>query len=125
MTRRTFLEASLAGAAGVLTGGLQEIVAAASTHLRLATAGQASSSGETFLLGGDLLLNRLGVGAMRLTGEGIWGLAARSNSCIVSGLRCGWRYAGTNSIFTLRPSDLAARFNVASVTEVFSGSSKR
>jgi len=73
MTRRTFLEASLAGAAGVLTGGLQEIVAAASTHLRLATAGQASSSGETFLLGGDLLLNRLGVGAMRLTGEGIWG----------------------------------------------------
>jgi len=33
----------------------------------------ASKSGETFLLGGDLLVNRLGFGAMRLTGEGIWG----------------------------------------------------
>jgi pyridoxine 4-dehydrogenase len=34
---------------------------------------EASRSGETFLLGGDLLVNRLGFGAMRLTGEGIWG----------------------------------------------------
>jgi len=34
---------------------------------------EASSSGETFLLGRDLLVNRLGFGAMRLTGEGIWG----------------------------------------------------
>src|SRR6266700_482284 len=63
MNRRTFLEVSLAGAAGVLTGGLQKLVAAAST----------SKSEETFLLGGDLLVNRLGFGAMRLTGEGIWG----------------------------------------------------
>jgi hypothetical protein len=37
----------------------------------------------------------------------------------------GYRYAGTNSIFTLRPSDLAARLSVASVTDVFSGSSNR
>ena len=63
MKRRTFLEVSLAGAAGVLTGGLPKLIAAAST----------SKSDETFLLGGDLLLNRLGFGAMRLTGEGIWG----------------------------------------------------
>ncbi len=28
---------------------------------------------ETFSLGGDLTVNRLGYGAMRLTGEGIWG----------------------------------------------------
>src|SRR5918999_4169705 len=27
----------------------------------------------TFALGGDLLVNRLGFGAMRLTGRGIWG----------------------------------------------------
>jgi aryl-alcohol dehydrogenase-like predicted oxidoreductase len=32
----------------------------------------ASKSG-TFLLGGDLPVNRLGFGAMRITGEGIWG----------------------------------------------------
>jgi pyridoxine 4-dehydrogenase len=63
MKRRAFLEVTLAGAAGVLTGGLPKLVAAAS----------ASKSDETFLLGGDLLVNRLGFGAMRLTGEGIWG----------------------------------------------------
>src|SRR5438270_14075255 len=58
-------EASLSVVAGVLTGGLQKIVAAASAST--------SKSEETFLLGGDLLVNRLGFGAMRLTGEGIWG----------------------------------------------------
>src|SRR5437764_7614652 len=63
VTRRTFLTALSASAAGVLTGGLSKLVAAAST----------SKSEETFLLGGDLLVNRLGFGAMRLTGEGIWG----------------------------------------------------
>ena len=34
---------------------------------------QASEKSKTFLLGGDLEVNRLGFGAMRLTGEGIWG----------------------------------------------------
>src|SRR5438046_5791044 len=63
MRRRTFLAALSASAAGVLTGGLSKLIAAAST----------SKSEETFLLGGDLLVNRLGFGAMRLTGEGIWG----------------------------------------------------
>jgi aryl-alcohol dehydrogenase-like predicted oxidoreductase len=57
------LGAISAGAAGVLTGGLPELLAAAST----------SKGEETFLLGGDLSVNRLGFGAMRLTGEGIWG----------------------------------------------------
>ncbi len=65
MRRRTFLGAISASAAGVLTGGLPELVAAVSTST--------SKSEETFLLGGDLLVNRLGFGAMRLTGEGIWG----------------------------------------------------
>src|SRR6266567_2998873 len=63
MRRRTFLGVISAGAAGVLTGGLPKLLAATST----------SKSEETFLLGGDLLVNRLGFGAMRLTGEGIWG----------------------------------------------------
>jgi pyridoxine 4-dehydrogenase len=64
VTRRTFLAALSASAAGVLTGGFSELVAAGTS---------ASKSEETFLLGGDLLVNRLGFGAMRLTGEGIWG----------------------------------------------------
>ncbi len=41
-------------------------------HLNESTAGTAVASG-TFALGGDLVVNRLGFGAMRLTGEGIWG----------------------------------------------------
>ncbi|PSL53028.1 aryl-alcohol dehydrogenase-like predicted oxidoreductase [Saccharothrix carnea] len=39
---------------------------------------------ETFSLGGDLTVNRLGYGAMRLTGEGIWGYPAdRDNALAV------------------------------------------
>lgn len=34
----------------------------------------ASTSVSTFKLGGDLEIHRLGFGAMRITGEGIWGL---------------------------------------------------
>src|SRR5271156_255656 len=32
-----------------------------------------AAQGGTFALGGDLTVNRLGFGAMRITGEGIWG----------------------------------------------------
>ena len=62
MRRRTFLGAISAGAAGVLTGGLSKVLAAIP-----------EARDSTFELGGDLLVNRLGFGAMRLTGEGIWG----------------------------------------------------
>src|SRR6184192_4805692 len=68
LTRRTFLTALSASAAGVLTGGLSRLLAAASTSMSMNM-----SKSQTFLLGGDLLVNRLGFGAMRLTGEGIWG----------------------------------------------------
>ena len=64
MTRRKFLGASLAGGATVLAGGLPTIMTAAESMTK---------TGETFSLGGDLNVNRLGFGAMRITGEGIWG----------------------------------------------------
>src|SRR6516164_5014459 len=35
--------------------------------------GGASSAAGTFILGGDLVVNRMGFGAMRVTGPGIWG----------------------------------------------------
>jgi aryl-alcohol dehydrogenase-like predicted oxidoreductase len=35
--------------------------------------GAEANLGNTFKIGGDLSVNRLGFGAMRLTGEGIWG----------------------------------------------------
>src|SRR6266404_3690427 len=62
MRRRTFLGAIAASAAGVLTGGLPKLLAAIP-----------EARDSAFQLGGDLLVNRLGFGAMRLTGEGIWG----------------------------------------------------
>jgi hypothetical protein len=64
VTRRTFLGAISAGAATVLTGGLPKLVTAATT------------TKSTFPIGGDISVNRLGFGAMRLTGEGIWGWPA-------------------------------------------------
>src|SRR5215472_2045359 len=62
MTRRVFLRATLAGGASLLAGRAATFFAAASP-----------SDNSTFSIGGDLLVNRLGFGAMRLTGEGIWG----------------------------------------------------
>ncbi|KZS83551.1 aldo/keto reductase [Mycobacterium persicum] len=41
----------------------------------------AAASG-TFTLGGDLTVNRLGFGAMRLTGEGVWGPPADRAECV-------------------------------------------
>jgi pyridoxine 4-dehydrogenase len=41
----------------------------------------AQASG-TFTLGGDLTVNRLGFGAMRLTGKGVWGPPADKEECI-------------------------------------------
>ena len=37
---------------------------------------------QTFTLGGDLTVNRMGFGAMRITGEGIWGPPADKNSAL-------------------------------------------
>jgi pyridoxine 4-dehydrogenase len=65
MTRRRFLNATLTGGAIVAAGGLQRLFSAASPAPK-----------SSFLLGGDLSVNRLGFGAMRLTGEGIWGWPA-------------------------------------------------
>src|SRR5262245_2894304 len=62
MTRRLFLRAALAGGALLLAGRAGSIFAAASP-----------SDDSTFSIAGDLPVNRLGFGAMRLTGEGIWG----------------------------------------------------
>jgi pyridoxine 4-dehydrogenase len=61
VTRRKFLGATLAGGVTILAGGLPKLVTAA------------AATKSTFQLGGDLTVDRLGFGAMRLTGPGIWG----------------------------------------------------
>jgi len=67
MTRRKFLGATMAGSATVLAGQFPTFVRAATPAI---------SDASTFQLGGDLTVNRLGFGAMRITGEGIWGWPA-------------------------------------------------
>src|SRR5258708_2841334 len=62
VSRRVFLRATLAGGASLLAGRAATLFAAAS-----------ASGDSIFSIGGDLPVNRLGFGAMRLTGEGIWG----------------------------------------------------
>jgi pyridoxine 4-dehydrogenase len=63
ITRRKFVEMSMATGATILAGA--KVLGSTSTP------GWATN--PTFKIGGDLEVNRLGFGAMRITGEGIWG----------------------------------------------------
>jgi pyridoxine 4-dehydrogenase len=47
----------------------------------MTTQNVAQASG-TFTIGGDLTVNRLGFGAMRITGDGVWGPPADRDECI-------------------------------------------
>ena len=67
ITRRRFVGMSVGTGATLLAGGSAKIFGAgSSTTPSLAT-------NSVWKLGGDLSVNRLGFGAMRLTGENIWG----------------------------------------------------
>jgi pyridoxine 4-dehydrogenase len=69
-SRREFLSyAGLAG--GMLVGGLG-VAGNAQPATVLDPRGPAAAAG-TLAVGGDLTVNRLGFGAMRITGDGIWG----------------------------------------------------
>jgi aryl-alcohol dehydrogenase-like predicted oxidoreductase len=57
---------------GLTIGGGAAVLAGGSTILRAATAATTENP-STFKIGGDLEVNRLGFGAMRITGPGIWG----------------------------------------------------
>ncbi len=76
VTRRTFLGTTLAGGAALLAGGSDAIFGAASS----ATMNPATD--PTWQLGGDLTVNRLGFGAMRITGQGIWGWPPDRNNAL-------------------------------------------
>src|SRR6266436_4697129 len=65
VTRRTFLGTTLLTGAAFFAGGSEAIFGA--------TSPTSVDSNSFFKIGGDLPVNRLGFGAMRLTGEGIWG----------------------------------------------------
>src|SRR6184192_2858385 len=63
MTRREFVEMSAVTGAAILAGA----------KVFGSTSAPGTASNATFKIGGDLEVNRLGFGAMRITGEGIWG----------------------------------------------------
>jgi pyridoxine 4-dehydrogenase len=67
VTRRRFLGTTLVTGAVLLTRGSDVIFGAESS------ASPNIATNPTWKLGGDLTINRLGFGAMRITGEGIWG----------------------------------------------------
>lgn len=67
LTRRTFLGTTLASGAALLAGGSDPIFGAVSSMLI------SPATNSDWKLGGDLPVNRLGFGAMRITGERIWG----------------------------------------------------
>src|SRR5712691_9261942 len=67
VTRRTFLGTTLASGAALFAGGSDVILGAASSTA------PTMITNPTWQLGDDLSVNRLGFGAMRITGEGIWG----------------------------------------------------
>jgi aryl-alcohol dehydrogenase-like predicted oxidoreductase len=67
VSRRRFVGITLASGAALLTGKSDVILGAnTATSSNMAT-------NPTFKLDGELAVNRLGFGAMRITGEGIWG----------------------------------------------------
>jgi pyridoxine 4-dehydrogenase len=67
VTRRRFLGTTLVTGAALLTRGSDVIFGAESA------ASPNVATNPSWKLGGDLTVNRLGFGAMRITGEGIWG----------------------------------------------------
>ena len=67
---------SLAGGATLLAGGSATVFGADSAT----TPGLATN--PSWKLGGDLPVDRLGFGAMRITGEGIWGWPADRNNAL-------------------------------------------
>ena len=67
VTRRRFLGTALGGGRAILTGGSSLIFGTASN------AATNAGADSIFELGGDLPVNPLGFGAMRITGDGVWG----------------------------------------------------
>src|SRR5437764_4188267 len=67
VTRRRFLGISVATGAALLAGK-HDLICGPNT-----TTSSNMATNPTFTLGGDLTVNRLGFGAMRVTGQGIWG----------------------------------------------------
>src|SRR6266480_3142078 len=76
ITRRTFLGMSLGTGVTLFAGGSATILGATSSTAMSPT------TNSVWQLGGDLPVNRLGFGAMRITGAGIWGWPPDRNNAL-------------------------------------------
>src|SRR5437588_3444429 len=70
ITRRRFVGMSAATGAAILAG---RKILGSTVRAGLAAISPGTATHPVFKIGGDLEVNRLGFGAMRITGEGIWG----------------------------------------------------
>src|SRR6266446_6871524 len=70
ITRRKFVGLSVATGATILAGGK---LLGSTVRAGLALIAPGTATNPVFKIGGDLEVNRLGFGAMRLTGKGVWG----------------------------------------------------
>ena len=64
LSRRRFVGLTIAGGAAIAAGGVP---------ILRASGARSAENPTMFKIGGDLAVNRLGFGAMRITGPGIWG----------------------------------------------------
>src|SRR5689334_23945462 len=64
LTRRQFVGLTIGGSAAILSGSASILRADIQRNME---------NSSMFKIGGDLPVNRLGFGAMRITGPGIWG----------------------------------------------------
>jgi aryl-alcohol dehydrogenase-like predicted oxidoreductase len=72
-TRRAFIRTTVVGGIGLAAGGVMMGTQASAS---------AASASSTFKIADDLTVNRLGFGAMRITGEGIWGWPANREGAL-------------------------------------------
>jgi aryl-alcohol dehydrogenase-like predicted oxidoreductase len=81
--RREFLNRATAvvAAAGLAAGAGPREAGASATPERVVDRRAPAAASGTFWLGGDLEVARMGFGAMRLTGEGIWGEPKDAKAC--------------------------------------------
>ena len=73
LTRRQVLVKGIVGMAGLMAARDARTAAPGAAASAAASVSTAAAAAGTLTLGGDLTVNRLGFGAMRITGPGIWG----------------------------------------------------
>jgi pyridoxine 4-dehydrogenase len=73
LTRRQVLVKGIVGMAGLMGAPGARTAAVSAAASAAPAAATAAGAAGTLTIGGDLTVNRLGFGAMRITGPGIWG----------------------------------------------------